>query len=65
MSFSVVFSLGSLQYFLYTTGRALYGLAGYKVWLGSVSTDGTRLVSDGQDNRVIVHDFSPGLDGDL
>ena len=40
--------------------RCLYGLGGYKVWLGSVSTgkDGLRLISDGADNTVIVHNFS-------
>ena len=38
----------------------LYQLAGYKVWLGSVCVDekGLRLVSDGADNSVVVHDFS-------
>ncbi|KAL1527340.1 hypothetical protein AB1Y20_016010 [Prymnesium parvum] len=36
----------------------LYGLAGYKVWLGSVCCDGQRLVSDGADNTLICHDFS-------
>lgn len=36
----------------------IYGLGGYKVWLGSVCTDGQRLVSDGRDNAVLVHDFS-------
>ena len=35
----------------------LYGLSGYKVWLGSVCTDGRRLVSDGRDNCILVHDF--------
>jgi hypothetical protein len=34
------------------------GLAGYKVWLGSVCCDGRRLVSDGRDNCILVHDFS-------
>jgi len=40
--------------------RCLYGLGGYKVWLGSVSTggDGLRLLSDGADNTIIVHNFS-------
>ena len=38
--------------------KCLYGLGGYKVWLGSVWSDGTRLVSDGRDNLVVVHDFS-------
>jgi len=38
----------------------LYQLVGYKVWLGSVCVDeeGLRLVSDGADNTVVVHDFS-------
>jgi WD40 repeat protein len=35
----------------------LYQLTGYKVWLGSLWTDGRRLVSDGSDNTIIVHDF--------
>jgi hypothetical protein len=38
--------------------RCLYGFGGYKVWLGSVATDGRRLVADGSDNKVLVHDFS-------
>lgn len=36
----------------------LYGLGGYKVWLGSVCCDGERLVSDGRDNCLLVHDFT-------
>jgi hypothetical protein len=38
----------------------LYGLGGYKVWIGSVCIDdeGKRLISDGMDDAVIVHDFS-------
>lgn len=39
--------------------RCLYAMTGYKVWLGSVCTDGKRIVSDGSDNAVIVHDFRP------
>ena len=35
----------------------LFGLGGYKVWLGSVCTDGQRLISDGRDNTILVHDF--------
>jgi WD40 repeat protein len=35
----------------------LYQFRGYKVWLGSLWTDGRRLVSDGADNTIIVHDF--------
>lgn len=39
--------------------KCLYGLGGYKVWLGSVCVcDSTRLVSDGRDNVIVVHDFS-------
>mmetsp|Transcript_24175 Transcript_24175/g.34587 ORF Transcript_24175/g.34587 Transcript_24175/m.34587 type:complete len:560 (-) Transcript_24175:132-1811(-) len=38
----------------------LYGLGGYKAWIGSVCVDdeGKRLISDGMDDAVIVHDFS-------
>ncbi|KAL3779239.1 hypothetical protein HJC23_010886 [Cyclotella cryptica] len=38
----------------------LYGLGGYRVWIGSVCVDeeGKRLVSDGMDDAVVVHDFS-------
>ena len=38
--------------------RQLYQFIGYKVWLGSLWTDGSRVVSDGADNSIIVHDFS-------
>ena len=38
--------------------RCMYGLSGYKVWLGSICTDGTKIVSDGADNSIVVHDFS-------
>lgn len=31
--------------------------SGYKVWLGSLCTDGIRLVSDGADNTIVVHNF--------
>ena len=44
--------------------RCLYGFQGYKVWLGSVHTDGTRLVADGSDNQVLVHDFGCVVDDD-
>jgi WD40 repeat protein len=36
----------------------LYQFIGYKVWLGTLWTDGSRVVSDGADNSIIVHDFS-------
>mmetsp|Transcript_26121 Transcript_26121/g.62074 ORF Transcript_26121/g.62074 Transcript_26121/m.62074 type:complete len:532 (+) Transcript_26121:258-1853(+) len=44
---------------LWPTPTALYGLGGYKVWIGSVCVDddGRRLVSDGRDDLVVMHDF--------
>jgi WD40 repeat protein len=36
----------------------LYQFVGDKVWLGTLWTDGTRIVSEGPDNTIIVHDFS-------
>ena len=39
------------------SARCLYALGGYKVWLGSVVSDGARLVADGTDNAVLLHDF--------
>eukprot|EP00854_Cymbomonas_tetramitiformis_P001090 gene1090-1644_t len=45
------------------TGKALYALRGYKVWLGSVLTDGRRLLSDGCDDGVLMHDFSRHKEG--
>jgi len=38
--------------------RCLYALTGYKAWLGSVFTNENKLVSDGADNTIVVHDFS-------
>ena len=40
--------------------KALYGLGGYKVWIGNICIDdeGKRLLSDGRDDVVVVHDFS-------
>jgi len=45
---------------LWPTPKALYGLGGYKVWIGNVCIDseGKRLLSDGRDDVVVVHDFS-------
>ena len=43
----------------------LYGIGGgLKVWVGSVCTDdeGKRLISDGFDDAVVVHDFSAAND---
>ena len=43
-----------------TPPKVLYALGGYKAWIGSVCVDdeGKRLISDGMDDAVIVHDFS-------
>lgn len=38
--------------------KCLYALTGYKVWLGSIYTNMKKLVSDGADNTIVVHDFS-------
>lgn len=35
-----------------------YHFAGYKVWGGSLWSDGRRLVSDGVDNTILMHDFA-------
>ena len=45
--------------------KALYGLGGYKVWIGSICIDdeGKRLLSDGRDDVVVVHDFSKDDEG--
>ncbi len=43
--------------------HCLYALTGYKVWLGSIFTNGKKIVSDGADNTIIVHDFSGEEDG--
>ncbi|KAJ1461769.1 WD40-repeat-containing domain protein [Pelagophyceae sp. CCMP2097] len=37
--------------------KVRYGMAGFKVWMGSVACDDRRLLSDGSDNAIIVHDF--------
>jgi len=42
--------------------RCLYALTGYKVWLGSIFTNHNKLVSDGADNTIVVHDFSGQVD---
>jgi WD40 repeat protein len=40
------------------TKKFLYQFVGYKVWLGSLWTNGERIITDGADNTIIVHDFS-------
>mmetsp|Transcript_22696 Transcript_22696/g.65390 ORF Transcript_22696/g.65390 Transcript_22696/m.65390 type:complete len:633 (+) Transcript_22696:91-1989(+) len=44
----------------------LYQLAGYKIWLSSICVDekGLRLVTDGADNTVVVHDFTGPVEPD-
>jgi WD40 repeat protein len=57
---------GSMRVWDIKDGESLYQFIGYKVWLGSLWTDGSRLVSDGSDNTVIMHDFEmPYDDGDV
>ena len=36
---------------------ALYLLSGFKVWLGSLWTDGERLIMDGADNAISILNF--------
>jgi WD40 repeat protein len=48
---------GSLRVWDIEEGSSLYQFVGYKIWMGSIWTDGSRLVTDGSDNSVIVHDF--------
>lgn len=48
---------GSMRVWDVEQAHCLYQFVGYKVWLGSLWTDGKRIVSDGSDNTVIVHDF--------
>ncbi|KAL7566347.1 hypothetical protein ACA910_013666 [Epithemia clementina (nom. ined.)] len=42
--------------------RPFYSFQGYKVWTGSLWTDGRRLVSDGVDNTILMHDFGESED---
>ena len=48
---------GSMRVWDIETAHCIYQFVGYKVWLGSLWSDGSRIVSDGSDNTVIVHDF--------
>uniref|UniRef100_A0A7S1Y3Q3 Anaphase-promoting complex subunit 4 WD40 domain-containing protein n=1 Tax=Grammatophora oceanica TaxID=210454 RepID=A0A7S1Y3Q3_9STRA len=38
----------------------MYQFVGYKVWIGSLWSDGKRIVSDGADNTIVIHDFDAG-----
>ena len=51
---------GGMRVWDVAESMCLYQFVGYKVWMGSLWTDGERLVSDGADNTVIVHDFTKG-----
>ena len=51
---------GGMRVWDVAESMCLYQFVGYKVWMGSLWTDGHRLVSDGADNTVIVHDFTKG-----
>lgn len=48
---------GSMRVWDVETAHCIYQFVGYKLWLGSLWADGSRIVSDGSDNTVIVHDF--------
>jgi WD40 repeat protein len=54
---------GTMRIWDINTEHYLYQFVGYKVWLGSVWTDGRRIISDGADNALIVHDFHTSTDG--
>ena len=38
--------------------KCRYALFGYKLWLGSICTDGLSFISDGRDNTIIMRDFT-------
>jgi len=48
---------GSVRIWDIDTKHCIYQFVGYNVFLGSLWTDGWRIVSDGSDTTVIVHDF--------
>lgn len=48
---------GSLRVWDTEENASMYQFVGYKIWMGSIWTDGSRLVTDGSDNKLIVHDF--------
>ena len=45
---------------IWPTPKTLYGLGGYNAWMGDVciNLDRKRLLSDGRDDVVVVHNFS-------
>lgn len=57
---------GSLRVWDLDERESLYQFVGYKIWMGSIWTDGYRLATDGSDNGITVHDFlSEDIDSDL
>ena len=44
--------------------KLLYAFTGYKVWLDSIIVNEKKLVADGTNNSIVVHDFS-GIEGFL
>jgi WD40 repeat protein len=44
------------------SGKSLFGLFGYTVYLGSVQYNRTVLISDGTNNVVSMYDFAEGSD---
>jgi WD40 repeat protein len=55
---------GSMRIWDVQERESLYQFVGYKVWLGSLWTDGSRLISDGSDNSIVVHDFEKDSDAE-
>jgi len=52
---------------IWPTPKALYGLGGYNAWIGDIciDSDGKRLLSDGRDDVVVVHNFSKEEEEDM
>ena len=40
-----------------TAGHPLYAISGHTAYMGSVQFDGGRLICDGTNNAVLLHDF--------
>ena len=53
---------GSMRVWDLQQRKPYYSFQGYKVWAGSLWTDGQRLVSDGVDNSILMHDFGQSED---
>jgi len=44
----------------FRSGQSLFGIWGHSAYIGSVACDDSRLVSDGTNNIIGLHDFGPG-----